>query len=176
MSAKNSVDSVRMEMIADMPISLPSLNEQAQIGLLLSKLDERIATQNTIICHLHSLITGLSKALTRQGKANIQIADCLVCHSSTLQESALDYKGKYPVYGANGIVGFREDYMCDEDSILIIKDGSHAGAVTYATGKYSTIGTLNYLTAKPGYSLRYLFLSISSLRMTDNVKFHSSSL
>ena len=45
MSAKNSVDSVRMEMIADMPIALPSIEEQKKIGHLLALLDDRIATQ-----------------------------------------------------------------------------------------------------------------------------------
>lgn len=59
MSAKNSVDSVRMEMIADMPISLPSTMEQKKIGHLLALLDERIATQNKIIEKLQSLIKGL---------------------------------------------------------------------------------------------------------------------
>ena len=71
MSAKNSVDSVRMEMIADMPISLPSLKEQTQIGILLSKLDERIATQNKIIDDLQSLIKGLNDSFhdNQQGEA-----------------------------------------------------------------------------------------------------------
>ena len=59
MSAKNSVDSVRMEMIADMPISLPSTEEQKKIGHLLALLDERIATQNKIIKKYESLIKGL---------------------------------------------------------------------------------------------------------------------
>ena len=59
MSAKNSVDSVRMEMIADMPISLPSNEEQKKIGHLLALLDERIATQNKIIEKLESLIKGI---------------------------------------------------------------------------------------------------------------------
>ena len=63
MSAKNSVDSVRMEMIADMPISLPSTEEQKKIGHLLTLLDERIATQNKIIEKLQSLIKGLSQQL-----------------------------------------------------------------------------------------------------------------
>ncbi|MCS3196144.1 restriction endonuclease subunit S [Bacteroides thetaiotaomicron] len=49
MSAKNSVDSVRMEMIADMPIALPSIEEQKKIGHLLALLDDRITTQNKII-------------------------------------------------------------------------------------------------------------------------------
>lgn len=63
MSAKNSVDSVRKEMITDMPLSLPSHQEQVKIGYLLSLLDERIATQNKIIDKLQSLIKGISNKL-----------------------------------------------------------------------------------------------------------------
>ena len=55
MSAKNSVDSVRKEMITDMPLSLPCHQEQVKIGRLLSLLDERIATQNKIIEDLKKL-------------------------------------------------------------------------------------------------------------------------
>ena len=63
MSAKNSVDSVRKEMITDMPLSLPSHQEQVKIGYLLSLLDERIATQSKIIDKLQSLIKGLEDNL-----------------------------------------------------------------------------------------------------------------
>ena len=55
MSAKNSVDSVRKEMITEMPLYLPSEQEQTKIGVLLSLLDERIATQNKIIEDLKKL-------------------------------------------------------------------------------------------------------------------------
>ena len=67
MSAKNSVDSVRMEMIADMPISLPSNEEQKKIGHLLALLDERIATQNKIIDKLQSLISGIIQNAIQKG-------------------------------------------------------------------------------------------------------------
>ena len=55
MSAKNSVDSVRKEMITEMPLYLPSKQEQAKIGVLLSLLDERIATQSKVIEDLKKL-------------------------------------------------------------------------------------------------------------------------
>ena len=107
-----------------------------------------------------SLIKGLAKTLTHKGEANVRISDCLVCHTSTLQERVLKKNGKYPVYGASGIAGFLDEHRCDADSILIIKDGSGAGTVSYATGEYSVIGTLNYLTAKSGYVLKYLYFSL----------------
>lgn len=42
MSAKNSVDSVRKDMISDMPLLLPSSQEQQKIADCLSSLDELI--------------------------------------------------------------------------------------------------------------------------------------
>ena len=111
---------------------------------------------------IQSLIKGLAKTFTHHGEPNSRISDCLECHTSTLQEGALNEDGKYLVYGASGVVGFLDDYRCDKDSILIIKDGSGAGTVSYATGEYSVIGTLNYLTAKSGYSLKYLYFCLMS--------------
>jgi type I restriction enzyme S subunit len=48
-SAKNSVDSVRLEMISEMPISVPSFEEQTKIANFLSAIDEKINhTENQI--------------------------------------------------------------------------------------------------------------------------------
>ena len=63
MSAKNSVDSVRKEMITDMPLSLPCHKEQVKIGRLLTLLDERIATQNKIIEDLKKLKSAIIEKL-----------------------------------------------------------------------------------------------------------------
>ena len=70
MSAKNSVDSVRMEMIADMPLYLPSVGEQHKIGKLLALLDERISTQNKIIEKLETLIKGIVETVISSQKPN----------------------------------------------------------------------------------------------------------
>ena len=151
-----------MENVRKFVISIPSIKEQNKIAQLLSIIDERIATQNKIIDNLQSLIKGLAKELTQQGEPNTRISDCLECHTSTLQESNLQESGKYPVYGASGVAGHLDEYVCDKDSILIIKDGSGVGTVSRVSGKYSVIGTLNYLTAKPGYSLIYLYFCLRS--------------
>ena len=109
-----------------------------------------------------SLIKGLAKELTQQGEPNAHISECLESYTSTLQESNLQESGKYPVYGASGVAGHLDEYVCDKDSILIIKDGSGVGTVSHVSGKYSVIGTLNYLTAKSGYSLKYLYFCMMS--------------
>ena len=76
MSAKNSVDSVRKEMITEMPLYLPSEQEQTKIGVLLSLLDERIATQNKIIEDLKKLKSAIIEEHYRQTEKNeVCVAD-----------------------------------------------------------------------------------------------------
>ena len=102
---------------------------------------------------------GLAEHLTAF-TPNTKIADCLNCHSSVLQENQVKSEGKYKVYGANGICGYNDIPAILEDAILIVKDGSGVGNVSYASGEYSVIGTSNYLTAKSGYSLKYLYFCL----------------
>ena len=169
MSAKNSVDSVRMEMIADMPIALPSIEEQKKIGHLLALLDDRITTQNKIIEKLQSLIKGLAAQLTQSGTPNVRLCDCLECHSSTLQENCVSATGSYPVYGATGLIGYTNGYAYNGESILASKDGSGVGSLSYANDCYSVIGTLNYLTAKGKYSVLYLYYALMAFNFTPYI-------
>ena len=53
-----------------------------------------------------SLINGIAQNVARNNKPNIRLSECLECSSSTLQESDVCENGTYPVYGANGIVGY----------------------------------------------------------------------
>ena len=134
-----------------------SLDEQKKIATFLSLLDERIATQNKIIDKLQPLIKGIAQKIVRNNKPNVRLAECLECKSSTLQESEVCEQGTYPVYGANGIVGYLDNYSTESEAVYIIKDGSGVGTVSYVTGKCSATGTLNTLQAKEGYSLQYLY-------------------
>ncbi len=63
MSAKNSVDSVRMAMITEMPIVLPSLPEQRRIASCLTSLDELIAAQTQKLAALKTHKNGLMQQL-----------------------------------------------------------------------------------------------------------------
>ncbi len=140
-----------------LPNNRPYLQEQKKIGKFLSLLDERIATQNKIIDKLQSLIKGIAQKIVRSNKPNVRLSECLECNSSTLQESDVCEHGTYPVYGANGIVGYLNNYNTEGEAVYIIKDGSGVGIVSYVTGKCSATGTLNTLQAKEGYSLQYFY-------------------
>ena len=141
-------------------LNFPNLKEQEKIGRFLTLLDKRIATQSKVIDKLQSLIRGIAHKISKQGKPNIRLSECLECSSTTLQESDVAEVGAYPVYGANGIVGYLDTYSTTKEAIYIIKDGSGVGSVSYVKGKCSATGTLNILQAKEGYSLRYLYFML----------------
>lgn len=151
------VFSISIRNFDEVYIGVPSKDEQTKIAKLLIAIDERIATQNKIIDKLQSLIKGIAQNIVSNNKANIRLSDCLDCSSSTLQESDVCETGIYPVYGANGIVGYLGNYNTEDEAVYIIKDGSGVGTVSYVTGKCSATGTLNTLQAKDGYSLQYLY-------------------
>ena len=144
----NSTTIVRIynDDLRNLKLYIPQHDEQKKITHLLSLINERIATQNKIIEKLQSLIRGLAVTLTTKGNFNTAISQCLECHSSTLQESEVLPNGLYKVFGANGLVGYTDVPQMNGDAILVIKDGSGVGTVSYAQGKFSAIGTLNYLT------------------------------
>ena len=148
---------IGQEGLSKISLSFPSVKEQEKIANLLSLIDERIATQNKIIEKLESLIKGIAQNVARNNKPNIRLSECLEYSSSTLQESDVCENGTYPVYGANGIVGYIDNYNTEKEAVYIIKDGSGVGTVSYVTGKCSATGTLNTLQAKEGYSLQYLY-------------------
>ena len=157
MSARSGQPGINSQEYSSFPIYTTSIEEESKIAKLLSLLDERIATQNKIIDKLQSLIKGIAQKIVRSNKPNVRLYECVECSSSTQQESEVCEQGAYPVYGANGIVGYLDDYNTEGEAVYIIKDGSGVGTVSYVTGKCSATGTLNTLQAKDGYSLQYLY-------------------
>ena len=145
------------DIVKNIPFYFTNIEEQNKLARFISLLDQRIAAQNKIIEKLQSLIKGIAQNIVLRNKPNVRISQCLECSSSTLQESDVWEYGAYPVYGANGVVGFLDNYNTSNEAIYIIKDGSGVGAVSYVAGKCSATGTLNILQAKKGFSLRYLY-------------------
>ena len=135
---------------------LPSKKEQKKIAAFLNLIEKRIALQTKIIEKYKSLIKGIGKMLMN-GEPTVRLSECLKSHSSTLQENQVAEVGMYEVFGANGKCGYVDRPLIDGETILIVKDGSGVGNVMYRTGKYSVIGTLNYLTTNKSYCLKYLY-------------------
>ncbi|ANQ51575.1 restriction endonuclease subunit S [Flammeovirga sp. MY04] len=70
MSAKNSVDSVRRDMITKMPIPLPSIKEQKQIASILSTVDQKLSILEGKKSKVEELKKGLMQGLL-SGKVRV---------------------------------------------------------------------------------------------------------
>ena len=148
------------DIVKNIPFYFTNIEEQNKLARFISLLDQRIAAQNKIIEKLETLIKGIIETTISSQKPNTLIKDCLECNSSILQESQVAEYGAFPVYGATGITGYTEAADVNGESILIIKDGSGVGTVKFVAGEYCYIGTLNSLTAKDGYCLKYIYFAL----------------
>ena len=164
MSAKNSVDSVRMEMIADMPISLPSTEEQKKIGHLLALLDERIATQNKIIEDLKKLKSAIAKILFEsiQGHTVCLSDICTILKGQQINGDCLSDTGEY--YVMNGGIepsGYYDKCNVPAETISISEGGNSCGYVQFNASPFWSGGhcyTLNDINSNADGRYLYHFL------------------
>ena len=152
-------------------VSIPSYDEQLHIVKLLTKIDEMIETQSKIIEDYKVLKKKISKQVIGSQKPNTHIYECLENNSSSSKESDFDEytEGQFPIYGANGVIKHINSYLIDIPSISIVKDGAGVGRTRFLYGKYTVIGTLNYLTSKNGYDLLYLYYALDNLDFTKYI-------
>ena len=111
-----------------------------------------------------SLIKGLCDKIFRHDKS-VCLSDLVKCKTSILQENeiATYYNGEYNVFGASGIIASINKYQFEDDGILVLKDGSKAGKIQYAGGKYSVVGTSVVLIPNNADDARYLYFAMLSI-------------
>ena len=163
MSAKNSVDSVRMEMIADMPIYLASNDEQHKIGNLMSLLNERIETQKKIIEKYESLIRGLYHSVFNQTASTLQLKDVVsvVKGQQVNGEELLEYGKYYVMNGGTEPSGYLDVCNTPANTISISEGGNSCGYVQYNTEPFWSGGHCYSLIQKEqsvNYQYLYYFL------------------
>lgn len=90
------------------------------------------------------------------------MSDLVKCRTSTLQEGDIvKYcDGKYKVFGASGVIATVDKYQFDRSGILVLKDGSNAGKVQFASGKYSVIGTSVVLIPNDVNDAKFLYFAL----------------
>ncbi len=154
LSAKNSVDSVRMEMISNMEIPLPSKQEQEKIASFLTSVDTKIEQLTKKEALLKEYKKGLMNKIFNQ---EIRFKDD---HGREFPEwenkeignilkigSGKDYKhlsdGNIPVYGTGGYMTSVNEYLYNGESVCIGRKGTIDKPV-FLSGKFWTVDTLFY--------------------------------
>ena len=88
---------------------------------------------------------------------DIRVCDLVDRVSSSLKIGDLHSVGKYPVYGAQGLVGFLNTFQTTVESIALIKDGAGVGRVQIIPAYSSVIGTMQLLVPKKDVDVNYLY-------------------
>lgn len=74
------------------------------------------------------------------------------------------FDGKYPVYGANGILDYSDKYLIDADAIIVGRKGS-AGEVTRVSGKFWPSDVTYYALGNVQVDIDYLFYALKNLNL-----------
>src|SRR3989344_159282 len=72
--------------------------------------------------------------------------------------------GKYPVYGANGILDYSDKFLIDSDAVIVGRKGS-AGEVTRVSGKFWPSDVTYYVLGNDKINVDYLFHLFKSLHL-----------
>jgi type I restriction enzyme S subunit len=160
-------------------IPVPTKAEQIAIATALSDADALINSLEKIIAKKRNIKQGAIQKLLKpkkgwEVKKLGEVADVLDNLRKPLNDSARQQmKGDIPYCGANGIVDFVDDFVIDDDIILIAEDGGHFNEyktrpIAYQMkGKCWVNNHAHILKAKKEIDQIFLFYSLVNKNILD---------
>ncbi len=151
------------QIIKGLEISLPSLTTQDYIATILSRYDSLIENYQKQIKLLEEAAQRLYKEwfvdLHFPGHENTKIVDgvpegwekkCVdsiysIKYGKNLSTKLITADGNYPVYGANGVIGYYDKANCNEQVVLITSRGNGSGDVLMTYHKDSFITNNSFI-------------------------------
>ena len=171
LSAKATVDSVRLEMIAEMKICYPTIREQQKIVSCLQTIDNHIssATEKLEQLQMHKKAL-LQKLFPQRGKTIPELrfpefqgeGNWIAKRMGEIIKvnSGRDYKhlkhGDIPVFGTGGYMLSVDDFLSEVDAVGIGRKGT-IDKPQYLKAPFWTVDTLFFLTSNEGYDTKYLY-------------------
>lgn len=164
--------------LMEMRIPVPPISEQRAIVADYEAVARRIAVAKRTIATLQAtaqtlyrkmFVDGIDKENLPEGwRRNVCIDDILeIKYGSTLPSTQIKKEGKYPVYGANGVIGYYDLANCNDYVCLITSRGNGSGDVSRTCVKQSYVTNNSFIvTAKKEYSycrhpyIYYLLLTL----------------
>ena len=199
-----TVAHMRVPDCGEILINLPPFLEQKKIAQILSTWDKAISVTEKLLTNsqqqkkalMQQLLTGKKRLLDENGvrfngkwekKLLSDVAD--VYQPKTISQSMMSDSG-YPVYGANGVIGFYQEFNHETEQIAVTCRGSTCGIVNWTqakswiTGNAMVINTDNYSYVSKkflfytlnGSDLKYLISGSGQPQITGNIKTHIINL
>ena len=175
---------LNVKTIKSIEITLPDLKAQNIVASILSAYDDLIENNQKQIKLLEEAAQRLYKEwfidLRFPGHENVEIVDGLpkgwnkcsideifrIRYGKTLPTSKISNKGTYPVYGANGIIGYYDEKNCDDYTVLITSRGNGSGEVS-RTHDIESFVTNNSFIVEPLNSLYQISYVYQLMKHTD---------
>lgn len=201
---KSTLLHVQKKDIDNQFVLTPPVAEQKKIAQLLSTWDKAISVKEKLLTNsqqqkkalMQQLLTGKKRLLDENGvrfngkwekKLLSDVAD--VYQPKTISQSMMSDSG-YPVYGANGVIGFYQEFNHETEQIAVTCRGSTCGIVNWTqakswiTGNAMVINTDNYSYVSKkflfytlnGSDLKYLISGSGQPQITGNIKTHIINL
>ena len=163
--------------LSNLPLIIPSLVDQRRIASVLSSLDRKIELNNKINADLEEMAQAIFKnwfvdfepfkdgkfvdselGMIPEGwKVGTLDEIFSLKYGKNLSTSMILEKGDYPVYGANGIIGYYNEFNCDKYSVLVTSRGNGSGDVSRTHHPKSFI-TNNSFVVEPLEHYKYIKL------------------
>ena len=180
------VSSISRGSIQETKLLVPPVAEQRAIAEALSDIDGLIAALDKKIAKKRLIKQGAMQQLLTGKKRLPGFTDTWVERELMAICDILDNKriplneeqrktGIYPYCGANGIVDYIDQYIFEEDLILIAEDGGNfeqfeTRPISYwMTGKYWVNNHAHVLKAKSDYNQKYIFYQLEHKDITDYI-------
>lgn len=164
--------------LSNIMVSLPSQKAQKNIVSILSSLDRKIELNNKINADLEEMAQAIFKnwfvdfepfkdgkfvdselGMIPEGwKVGTLDEIFSLKYGKNLSTSMILEKGDYPVYGANGIIGYYNEFNCDKYSVLVTSRGNGSGDVSRTHHPKSFI-TNNSFVVEPLEHYKYIKLT-----------------
>ena len=183
--------------VKSIQVPVPPLPEQKKIAQILSTWDKAITTTEQLLANnqqqkkalMQQLLTGKKRLLDENGVRfsgewkNKQLSEVAnVYQPKTISQSMLTDTG-YPVYGANGIIGFYGEFNHENEQIAVTCRGSTCGVVNWTQAKSWITGNAMVINTDntPSVSKRFLFYVLDGsnlsylnfrIRPTSNYRQH----
>ena len=178
---------VQTDVVANLDIDLPPIEEQRKIGGLLKAIDDKIELNNAINNNLEQQAKALYKdwffdfsPFSTEGNLPNgwhlgTVGDIIQLHDSKrvpLSGSERDKMEKiYPYYGATSLMDYVDNYLFDGIYLLLGEDGTVVDSLgfpilQYVYGQFWVNNHAHIITGKEGFSVEelYLFFSLTNIK------------
>jgi type I restriction enzyme S subunit len=145
-AAGATVKNLNIDLVKTVEVPLPPLAEQRRIAEVLDKAEALRAKRRAALAQLDSLTQSLFLDLFGDPKDNpkgLQLAPLIeICSPKqwpTISTAELTETG-FPVFGANGLIGYYPEYNHEESTVLITCRGATCGTINISPPKCYVTG------------------------------------